>query len=300
MTTFTLTEVKSQRGTALGKLTSDLAYALLIPVRDALGTSLLLLVLQSSPYRGGYQCADLYIAEKYTLSIDLTSTWTNQTVNMTTIQKTAPVFNSEGLWVDALNRSFYAYGGVVSNTVSDTSAPPNSPLWQFTPSGGSGNWSIVPITQQSSNFSLLDRTWDGAYASGNGLGFSLGGIEVVPTTGPPVPNMIVYNSSTQVWRNTTLFDDGVDTYVQGAALFIPSFGPQGLLAVIAGGQPNANGDGSDVRTTTTVSLFEPLSGLWKTVAVTGSPPHACYQPCLAGAKGDNGTYEVQENNTFYS
>lgn len=96
------------------------------------------------------------------LSIDLNSTSTNQTMDMTTIHKDAPVFNSEELWVDASSRSFNAYGGLVSGTVSKTSPPANS-LWQFKPSGASGNWSVDLLAQQADNFTFLARTWNGAY-----------------------------------------------------------------------------------------------------------------------------------------
>ncbi|MCJ1385717.1 hypothetical protein MMC17_008840 [Xylographa soralifera] len=204
-----------------------------------------------------------------------------------------PVLNNEGLWVDTSNQSFYAYGGDVSGTVTDTTPPANA-LWQFTPGGNSGSWSVVPISQQSANFSSLVRTVGGAYTSGNGLGFALGGIENDPNSGDihaSVPGLVVYNSSAQVWHNVTAFDNGVGTYSHGAALFVPSFGPQGLLAVVAGAQPNGVGLG-DLLSTSSVSLYEPLSGLWKTIAVTGTPPHPCYQPCLVGAQGDNGTYEI--------
>ena len=192
-----------------------------------------------------------------------------------------------GLWLDASNKSFYAYGGEPSTTVSNPPQP--NTLRQFSPSGNAGSWSQVSIIEQAAISTSIVRTVAGAYASGNGLGFSLGGTEADPDSGVNVPGLIVYNSSSQLWYNYTAFNNNVGTYKGGAAHFVPSFGPKGLMFVISGAIPGAN---PQLLSTMSINIYEPVSNQWRTVPVTGSAPYGCYSPCLAGAAGENGTYEV--------
>lgn len=59
--------------------------------------------------------------------------------------------------------------------------PPLNELNQFTPSGDLGSWSQVK-NDPATIFTSLSRTRSGAYSSGSGLGFALGGIETSQTT----------------------------------------------------------------------------------------------------------------------
>jgi hypothetical protein len=51
----------------------------------------------------------------YTYSIDLSSSWTNSTVNLHQIRKTAPVLNNVALWLDGSSDTIYAYDGALSS-----------------------------------------------------------------------------------------------------------------------------------------------------------------------------------------
>ncbi len=121
-------------------------------------------------------------ADNYTYSIDLSSSWTNSSLTLTQIAKSAPVLNTGALWLDASGDIFYAYDGSISGappTWYNNEVPTNS-VWQFSPSGDSGLWSLAPVAP-SSNFSVRSRVSQAAYAYGNGLGFALGGIENAAT-----------------------------------------------------------------------------------------------------------------------
>ena len=238
--------------------------------------------------------------ENNTLAIDLSESWSNTTVVLNPIEKIAPVLNSEVLWQDVTNNSFYAYDGGVSWAVSVPASAPDNSLWEFIPSGSSGTWSQVPLLQQSTNFTSLVRTVGGASTSEHGLGFVLGGLQNGPTAGSvflgagPVPGLLIYNSSSQVWSNVSAFGYSNDgTSIDGAAQFVPSFGPNGLLLVV-GGTVSGLTYSPTLLSTDTVSLYDPFSSVWKTQAVTGAVPPACINTCVVGAQGDNGTYEVRQ------
>ena len=239
--------------------------------------------------------------ENSTLAIDLSKSWSNKTVTLSPIAKTAPVLNSGVLWQDLTNDSFYAYDGGYSWAVTVPASGPDNSLWQFKSSGSSGTWSQVPLLQQSTNFTSLVRTVGGASASGHGLGFVLGGLQNGQTAGNdyivgavPVPGLVVFNSSSQAWYNISALGysgDGIS--INAAAQFVPSFGPNGLLVVI-GGEVSAPTYAPTLLSTDTISLYEPSSGVWKTQAVTGAVPQPRVNSCVVGAQGDNDTYEVRE------
>lgn len=238
------------------------------------------------------------LVDNNTYSIDLTSTWTNNTVTLKAIDKPAPVLKGVGLWVDVGNKTFYSYGGTSGGPGADRDPPPNE-LWSFTPRGNSGSWSQVPLAPESENFTNLVRTVGSGTTSGRGLGFYLGGSESLPSSvinqygNVPVPGMVVYNTSSQLWYNVSALGQPTGLYSNGAAHFVPSFGPEGLMFVIAGSVPPTGlSTTSTLLTTSTINIYEPISQQWKTQVVTGSAPAPCELPCITGAQGDNGTYEV--------
>lgn len=218
-------------------------------------------------------------------------------MGLTSIHSTAPTLVSQALWVDPSGTSFYAYDGGLSYELPIPEAPPNQ-LWQFTPSGNSGNWSQVG-PPASSNFTTLVRGYAGIYTSGGGLGFALGGVENGATTNSfqgtgglaSIPGMVMYNLTSQEWYNISASgysNSGVAT--QGAAHFVPSFGPAGLLFIFGGSVANETLIGTD-----SVSIFDPFSQQWSSQEVSGTKPSPVVDPCVVGVQGDNNTYEVRYN-----
>ena len=248
--------------------------------------------------------------DNYTLSIDLTSSWTNSTVNINQISKgEAPVLSTEALWPDAASKTFYAYGGGpgLAQNGAQPSSPPVNALWQFTPSGsGSGSWSQAPVIPDST-FNKLLRTKRGTYGAGDGIGFSLGG-EVV--TGPStfaddnseyqlIPGLVVYNDTSQEWSNVSSKGYSSSGYsLGGAAQFVPSFGSDGLLFVLGGLTTSTTwvyGHGTDWGNFVSfeyASMYDPVSKEWQSQQTTGDVPAGVASPCIVGVQGEN-SYEVR-------
>jgi hypothetical protein len=180
------------------------------------------------------------------------------------------VLNRATLWADSSNESFYAYDGAVSASanLSVLPVPPDNALWQFVPSGNSGEWSQVSVSP-ASYFSTLSRVVCGIYGQGNGLGFAFGGQES-DTADPSLidetyfaPGMVVFNSTSQQWYNIS--NKAVSYYgtgVNGAAQFVPSFGPSGLLLVLGGRTAIPDGNWQQYFPFDNIAIYEPLSQQW--------------------------------------
>ena len=100
--------------------------------------------------------------------------------------------------------------------------------------------------------------------------------------------MVVYNDTSQEWYNVS--STGFSYYgaaVGGAAQFVPSFGPAGLLLVFGG--TTVNGQYVPYNN---VYMYEPLSQQWQTQKATGDLPNQATNFCVVGVEGDDDTYEV--------
>ena len=209
---------------------------------------------------------------------------------LNTVLKTADVVKGECLWANG--DVFFAYGGDTGGPGGPADIPGND-LWQFTPNRNAGSWSKVPLALEAQNFTSLSRTNSHACASGRGLGFIFGGITAASNDNDDIatPGMVVYNSTSQLWSNVSGFAKP-GTYSLGKMHFVPSFGPEGLVVVIAGATPREGSGDRVLLSTDAVSVYEPVSQRWRTQAVTGTSPEPRVNFCVAGAHGDNDTYEV--------
>lgn len=147
---------------------------------------------------------------------------------------------SETLWRDPSDKSFWLWGGETSYGA----APPADGAWQFTADGsGGGSWA-QQTPGNPSTFSKLKRAVLGLTTAGDDTGFYLGGFLSAGTDasiaqGDPndyyIPGIVSFNTSTGDWANsssTPLIGNGLS--FGGGAVFMPSFGPNGLLAFIGG------------------------------------------------------------------
>ena len=246
----------------------------------------------------------------FTYSIDLTTPWTNSTVQLHTISpKAAPVVNQEALWLDADNKTIYVYDGGVSQAPVlwyQSNDIPKNGLWQFTPSGNTGHWSSSYISP-SSSFSSLSRVSSGLYAYGNGMGFAVGGrqtdatsYDIFPyiTDSILTPGMVIYNISTQEWKNVSITDYSYSGFaVDGAAHFVPSFGPNGLLFVLGGNTGTV--ENPQPAQFDYVWMYEPGSDKWARQKVSGDVPTERQNQCVVGVQGDEGTYEVRVQSRWW-
>ena len=237
----------------------------------------------------------LDFTDNFTNSVDLSRSWNNESVALTSINSAAPVLVSQALWVDSSEESFYSYNGGKSYSLQVVDQPPliGNQLWQFTPSGSSGSWKQA-AAPSSSNFSELSRGINGIYTSGDGVGFALGGGENA-ATGAPVggdfiqsPGMVMFNSTSLQWYNVSASgysQGGIAN--NGAAQFVPSYGPAGLLLIFGGTVANSFLPGFD-----SVSIFDPSSQQWGSQRTSGTIPVPVINPCVVGVEGDDNTYEV--------
>ena len=167
----------------------------------------------------------------------------------------------QALWKDALNQTLYAYDGGLSYSrqVQDQPSQPANESWRFPPNGAGGSWDLVG-PRASSNLTDLVRTYSGVYASSDeGVGFAFGGVQNSATFNQGnggsenISGLVMFNSSTQDWLNISSSDYS-DVATQGAAYFLSSFGPSGLLFVLGGSVGNGTLTGFDF-----LYFLEPIS-----------------------------------------
>ena len=115
-----------------------------------------------------------------TLVLDMTYSWTNDSVTFTSLNKTAsgnPVLNDALLFPVSDNyQSFFQFGGDSSYLI-DGNGPPQVALWQFTNNGGgNGSWSKFN-TGDGSGFWNITRPARALAATVDNTFFMLGGVE---------------------------------------------------------------------------------------------------------------------------
>lgn len=200
--------------------------------------------------------------------------------------------NNEALWLDADNQTIYQYGGGVSAAPVDWwegLATPQNSLYQFDPN--SDSWSASYVSP-STIFTSFARVTSSITAYGNGLGFALGGLQSYATNSAIfpddelwlqtlVPGMIIYDIKSQEWYNVSTTDYSSSGFtLAGAAQFVPSFGPNGLLFVF-GGQYGES-DNLQYAQFNYAWMYEPYSKTWTSQRVSGDIPETRKYPCVVG------------------
>ncbi|KAF6838715.1 kelch repeat protein [Colletotrichum plurivorum] len=235
-----------------------------------------------------------------TLSLDLSTSWTPSKVVMKQTQKgSAPKMMRQAIFTDKSSNAFYIWGGFASYD----GKPPDPQLWKFdTDSKGGGAWS-TEIKPGHDAFTKLTRSQGGVYVSTPDSGFYFGGFSQKtsdPNPNGPVPGYLQFNftSRAQAWTNST---DKVPysqygTIVGGAAHYVSSFGPNGLVMLFGGGE-HIIGDGqaSDnvgYLSFGTLYFMDPVTKVWYSQKTSGTAPSPRMWHCAVGAEGSDGTYEI--------
>ncbi|KAF9640839.1 putative kelch repeat protein [Lasiodiplodia theobromae] len=242
-----------------------------------------------------------------TLSIDLRSSWTNASVEMTTINRgDTPIFTFPSLWASESSSSFYLWDGMRA----PGNAVPNLGVWKFTADGsGSGEWSKVgqsdlatfnSLTRPVGGYSAVLREEVAFYAGG----FTSSSTDPAVDTDAevPVPGIVSYNFSSGAWTNGSAA--GFTTYgtqMWGKAAAVP-FGDPGLLIFLGGesGSRTALSNAAGQLDLDTVAVYDPAAadnGTWYSQVATGDVPSTRDGFCLVGAQdvsaaGTNGSYEL--------
>ena len=237
------------------------------------------------------------------LSVDLSQDWDNATINLRSNTKPngAPNLVFGGLWVDTLNQRLFS-GFAGQHSSFGDAAKQASGLWAFSPAtDGSGSWSDnVPTSSSGLGFKTVNRPYSGAVASGNGVGYVLGGLQVNQSSTDPrfdafnSTGLMRYNFTDGSLSNLTVTGISNGGMIQkGGMHFVPNFGPQGVLVAFGGTQIGIRAPGADALVeAVTVQVYDPATDSWYDQATTGSVPTARKEFCITGAASSNNTYEI--------
>ncbi|KAI0131899.1 hypothetical protein BJ170DRAFT_691121 [Xylariales sp. AK1849] len=235
-----------------------------------------------------------------TLSIPLDVSWTNATVSITSISKSAPPFDSEALWTDNTEHSMYSWGGQGPyGNLSKT-----RDLWKFEADGSGGEWKKQPAANVDVFMSIV-RTTNAAWTTCNGMGFYLGGFGSVWTDSAfapgslstPVPGMLTYNLTSGVWANESMAGlNTFETLMTGTASCLPSFGTsgQGMMLTLGGEisrRDEYNSSEPNLVGLSNLTFWDINTKTWYSQQTTGDIPTPRSRFCVAGVAGRDGTYE---------
>lgn len=233
-----------------------------------------------------------------TLSIDLSQSWNPSTVAFQSFPKDGPsdlVLGS--LWEGGDGKSFYAFGGSPSHAPYANSSVPSTSFWQFS----NGAWRSVD--EDANSFPSATRPASGLAASGNGVGYMLGGfdslVQGLSQGYVPLPGIVSYNMTSGAWSNESALGFSYDsTAFSGAMKFLPNFGSNGLLVAMGGeiSKPSYWSDeGQNMLSFSNISVYDPYTRTWYWQSATGGPgdiPVGSSMFCAVGAQSSDSTYEM--------
>ncbi|OHE93099.1 kelch repeat protein [Colletotrichum orchidophilum] len=231
-----------------------------------------------------------------TLSIDLSTSWSASNVRIRELPKEPKATDLQALWINEATNTFWIWGG--HRPYGDAIDEPTS--WKFEADGkGGGLWS-KETPANPTLFQELRRNEDGAFASTTDAGFWFGGQSSGWTTSnpysQPVPGILSYNMTTKSWTNET--SDAFSKYgtlTGGAAIYIPTFGPNGLITIMGGATWGLEPDQKKPigwQDFSNLTFMDPVTKDWYWQKTTGNAPTPRRNLCSVGVEGNNGTYEI--------
>lgn len=237
-----------------------------------------------------------------TYSIDLSTSWTNDSVVLNQIEKTsAPSLNVGNLFPDPSGTSFYQWNGKISSALSSDQppAPPAANMWQFRTDGDLGKWSLVTAPN-------LRRLARAASTHGNGTAYFLGGFGDWRSDRDYYSNtnlrhaaggLVTYEIQSQTWSNDSIEDLAPSGWSFGASFhYLEGLGREGLLLAMGGAtaSPGAISAGDEILNPLSyVTLYDSMAKRWYNQSTSGDIPTRRYDTCSVGIAGDNGTFEVR-------
>ena len=252
-----------------------------------------------------------------TLSIDISKSWLTSTVEIRATSKAnhGPVpLSNQAIWADPSGNAFYIIGGHAPYFRNADKLTKDG-IWKFTADGmGSGKWE----KEQPSNPEMLQSinlTEKPAFVTAHGsfgsIGYVIGG-QLSRASDPglrndskssayvPKPVAISYDLQTKMLGpfDVTPILPSMTTLLDGRAIHVPQFGPDGFVFVLGGtkGVPYEHESGSLASAGNlnfnNVSFFDPKTGQWNSQATSGVAPDDRETFCMVGAAGQAGTYEM--------
>ncbi|GKT48136.1 Kelch repeat-containing protein [Colletotrichum spaethianum] len=231
-----------------------------------------------------------------TLSISLSKSWSASKVTIKELSKESQARSGQALWKNEATNTLWIWGGHSPN-----GAPRENPVsWKFEADGkGGGEWSKETPTNPTF-FADLKRSEEGAFVSTPDAGFWFGGGASGWTNPNPVPQfvpgIVTYNMTTKSWANetTSAFSEN-GTLNGGSAIYIPTFGPNGLITVMGGSTSALDPDQKSPTgwlDFNNLTFFDPITRDWYWQQTTGNAPTARRNFCSVGVNGTRGTYEI--------
>lgn len=244
-----------------------------------------------------------------TLSIDLSSSWTNRTVTINSISKPqdCPVMNFATLWKSEDAKILYSFGGETSWLSNGQNQTYPLSIWSFSPDGqGSGSWREAVGENSTAWPKSITRPMGGQAASGPDTAYYLGGYSTFRTdpltsnmegrTFKPLPGILSFNfSSSELTNSSASSYSPFGTAAWGGMHFVPAFGLGGILLALGGNVTRGLGVTEDAETTfrpfDKVAVYEPQSQTWYQQSTAGTIPSPRLRFCIVGAQGNN-SYEM--------
>ncbi|KAK5655592.1 hypothetical protein OQA88_5523 [Cercophora sp. LCS_1] len=230
-----------------------------------------------------------------TLSIDLSKSWTADSVVIRSIPKPGPNKANVHLFTDKEAGAFYSWGGkwIFGLNMSETE------LWKFSADGaGGGTWSLDPPGNPSTFAELIPGEFATVTTAGES-GYLIGGIasgwtQLYRARNQVIPGMATFNMKTKLWENGTT--SPFNTLTGGTAEFVPAYGPNGLIVLFGGWSPSVVGE-PDVLASPqwgfdNITFFDPETkqNYWQ--KTTGDiPPHPRTRFCTVGFQREGG-YDI--------
>ncbi|KAK4496356.1 hypothetical protein PRZ48_012336 [Zasmidium cellare] len=238
-------------------------------------------------------------AEPGTFVVDLTTSWTNETVVPVGGQSIDPPTGMVGsrqplLFYDAVHNTVNRWGGWPYRGDDYPST-----IWSFEASSGSVDW------QQGTNVSdestaISTGPFAAAVAYSNTTYFSLGGNIKANNTGTDItvlPGLVAQDFDTQTWSNVS-FELYAQTQFRthARAAYIPNFGTEGYLVTLGGEstvtEAGVYTGGNALADMADITLYDVAAGTWYQQTATGvvPPPRSAF--CAVGAASVDNTFEL--------
>ncbi|ETI24326.1 hypothetical protein G647_03695 [Cladophialophora carrionii CBS 160.54] len=251
----------------------------------------------------------VYHFQEKTVAVDLTQSWTNQTVTVESSSEADGMIDlgAPQLFYDKPQNKVSRYGGWPLN---QTDFP--SILWSF----DAGRTDVIWENDTSPSISGLSQDSPGPYASAtvytDTTFYSFGG-NIFPPTGSDnmtvLSGLVTKDLVGQFWTNTTAELPEQSKYrTQARMVHAPNFGAQGFLVMVGGESPptEASGyrSGMYMVDMATITLYDIETGTWYTQTATGDIPPPRSEFCAVGAVSSDGTsfevfvYGGSTNTTF--
>jgi hypothetical protein len=254
------------------------------------------------------------VPETSTLGIDLSQDWTNASLALVSTLKPSdvPALDFPSLWWDQEQRRALLFCGGVTFPFAGgaNSRPSPEAIWSFTPDGkGSGAWNEVLGPAASKPFPPnIIRPSEGASASNGSHAYYIGGFADPYTTTKitsgsqiPVPGLLSFDLDGLSITNTSdggyfATQDPIHHAVPGAMLDVTSFGTDGLLVLLGGG--NTVGSKAPITNPSfnNITIYDKANQKWYSQAATGTIPESRIFFCAVGVQSpDKSTYEMYVN-----